>query len=144
MKIAIGADHRGYHYKERIKRMLADRGIEVVDYGTDSDQSVDYPDFGSKVAHAVADGEVDLGINICGSGNGMAMASNKVKGVRAGIALNPDMAKLAREHNNANVLAMAADFTPENLVGPIVQAFLDAKFEGGRHVARVEKIESLA
>lgn len=144
MKIAIGADHRGYKYKERVKRFLTDRGIEVVDFGTDSDQSVDYPDFGSKVAHAVADGEADLGINICGSGNGMAMASNKVKGVRAGLALNPDMARLIREHNNANVLAIGADFTPENLVGPIVQAFLDAEFEGGRHTARVEKIEALA
>jgi ribose 5-phosphate isomerase B len=144
MKIAVGADHRGYNYKERVKRLLTDRGIEVVDFGTDSEQSVDYPDHGSKVAHAVSNGEVDLGINICGSGNGMAMVSNKVKGVRAGLALNPDMARLIREHNNANVLAIGADFTPENLVGPIVQAFLDAEFEGGRHTARVEKIEALA
>ncbi len=140
MKIALGADHRGYRYKEHIKQYLASRDIQIVDFGTNSEESVDYPDFGSKVAHAVADGEVDLGINICGSGNGMLMVANKVNGVRAGIALNPDMARLTRQHNNANVLSIAADFTPEDQLEPIVQAFLDAQFEGGRHTARVAKI----
>ncbi|MCK4656117.1 MAG: ribose 5-phosphate isomerase B [candidate division Zixibacteria bacterium] len=140
MKIALGADHRGYRYKEHIKQYLASRDIQIVDFGTNSEESVDYPDFGSKVAHAVADGEVDLGINICGSGNGMLMVANKVNGVRAGIALNPDMARLTRQHNNANVLSIAADFTPEDQLEPIVQAFLDAQFEGGRHAARVAKI----
>jgi ribose 5-phosphate isomerase B len=140
MKIALGADHRGFRFKEHVKRYLASRDIQVVDFGTNSEESVDYPDFGSKVAHAVADGEVDFGINVCGSGNGMLMVANKVSGVRAGIALNPEMARLTREHNNANVLSIAADFTPEDQLEPIVQAFLDAKFEGGRHTARVAKI----
>ncbi len=140
MRIALGADHRGYRFKERIKRYLADQGVEAVDFGTDSEQSVDYPDFGSKVAHSVAGGDADLGISICGSGNGMVMVANKVRGVRAGLALNPDMARLTREHNNANVLCMGADFTPEGLLLPIVQAFLDARFEGGRHERRVGKI----
>ena len=143
MKIALGADHRGYRYKEHVKRYLASRDIEPVDFGTNSEESVDYPDFGSKVAHAVADGKVDFGINICGSGNGMAMVANKVSGVRAGIALNPEMARLTREHNNANVLSIAADYTPEDQIEPIVQAFLDAQFEGGRHTARVGKIGAL-
>ena len=140
MKIALGADHRGYRYKEHVKRYLTSRDIQVFDFGTNSEESVDYPDFGSKVAHAVADGEVDFGINICGSGNGMLMVANKVSGVRAGIALNPDMARLTRQHNSANVLSIAADFTPEDQLEPIVQAFLDATFEGGRHTARVAKI----
>ena len=140
MKIALGADHRGYRYKEHIKRYLTSRDIQVFDFGTNSEESVDYPDFGSKVAHAVADGEVDFGINICGSGNGMLMVANKVSGVRAGIALNPEMARLTRQHNSANVLSIAADFTPEDQLEKIVQAFLDAQFEGGRHTARVAKI----
>ncbi len=140
MKIALGADHRGYRYKEHVKQYLANRDIQVFDFGTNSEESVDYPDFGSKVAHAVADGEVDFGINICGSGNGMLMVANKVSGVRAGIALNPEMARLTRQHNSANVLSIAADFTPEDQLESIVQAFLDAQFEGGRHTARVAKI----
>jgi ribose 5-phosphate isomerase B len=140
MRIALGADHRGYRYKEHVKRYLTGRDIQVFDFGTNSEESVDYPDFGSKVAHAVADGEVEFGINICGSGNGMLMVANKVSGVRAGIALNPEMARLTRQHNSANVLSIAADFTPEDQLEPIVQAFLDAQFEGGRHTARVAKI----
>ncbi len=143
MKIALGADHRGYRYKELIKRYLADHGIEAVDFGTNSEESVDYPDFGSKVAHAVADGAVDFGINICGSGNGMVMVSNKIRGVRAGMALHPEMARMTRQHNNANVLCIGADFTPEDQIEPIVQAFLDAQFEGGRHARRVDKIGAL-
>ncbi len=140
MKIALGADHRGYRYKEHVKQYLANRDIQVFDFGTNSEESVDYPDFGSKVAHAVADGEVDFGINVCGSGTGMLMVANKVNGVRAGIALNPEMARLTRQHNSANVLSIAADFTPEDQLEPIVQAFLDAQFQGGRHTARVAKI----
>lgn len=141
MRIALGADHRGFRYKERIKRYLADRDVEIIDLGTDSDESVDYPDFGARVARSVAGGEADLGISICGSGNGMAMVANKVRGIRAAIAVNADMARLAREHNNANVLCLGADFTPEGLLLPVVQAFLDAGFEGGRHERRVRKIE---
>lgn len=141
MKIAIGADHRGVDCKDHIKRYLKSRGIEIVDVGPHTTESVDYPDFGLKVAHAVADGDVDLGITICGSGNGMAMIANKVKGVRAGLGMNPDQARLTREHNNANVLSIGADFTPEDQFDAIVAAFLDAKFEGGRHTRRVAKID---
>ena len=106
MKIAIGSDHAGFDWKEKVKTVLKAMGHEVVDHGTNSKDSVDYPDFGFKVAHDVADGKVDYGINVCGSGNGMMIVSNKVKGVRAGIALNPDMAYMTRFHNNANVLVL--------------------------------------
>jgi ribose 5-phosphate isomerase B len=141
MRIALGADHRGYRYKEHVKSFLMERGFETVDFGTNSEESVDYPDFGSRVAHAVANGNAEFGINVCGSGNGMIMVANKIKGVRAGLALNPEMARLIRQHNNANVLSIGADFTPEDQLESIVQAFLDASFEGGRHARRVEKFE---
>ena len=104
MKLAIGSDHAGFDWKEKVKAILLEMGHEVTDFGTDSLDSVDYPDFGLQVAHAVVDGDVDYGINICGTGNGMAIASNKVKGVRAGMALNVEMAHMTRLHNNANVL----------------------------------------
>lgn len=140
MKIALGADHRGYKFKERIKELLTRRGDEVLDFGTDSEESCDYPDYGGKAAEAVANGAADFAINICGSGNGMCMVSNKIKGVRAGLGLNPDMAEMTRRHNNANVLCMAADHTPDDRLEPIVNAFLEADFEGGRHERRVKKI----
>ena len=143
MKIAIGADHRGVSYKDHIKRYLKSRKIEIFDVGPNTTESVDYPDYGLKVARAVADGEVDFGITICGSGNGMAIVANKVKGVRAGIGINPDQARLTREHNNANVLSIGADFTPEDQLDAIVAAFLDAEFEGGRHARRVAKIDAV-
>ncbi len=143
MRVAIGADHHGVGYKDHIKRYLKSRGVEIVDVGSNTTESVDYPDYGLKVARAVADGEVDFGITICGSGNGMAIVANKVKGVRAGIGMNPDQARLTREHNNANVLSIGADFTPEDQLDAIVSAFLDAKFEGGRHTRRVAKIDAV-
>jgi len=140
VKIAIGADHAGFGLKEKVKGILQRMGHTVLDYGTSSTNSVDYPDFGLKVAHSVADRSVDAGVNICWTGNGMMMAANKVKGIRAGLALNADMASLARLHNDANVLTLASKYTPEDEVESILRAFLETKFEGGRHLRRVEKI----
>lgn len=140
MKIAIGSDHAGYEYKERVKKILQKLGYDVTDFGTYSKDSVDYPDFGLKVAHAVADHEADYGIAVCWTGNGMAMASNKVKGIRAGLALSPDMAYLTRAHNDANVLTLAQKYIPEDLLQEIVEMFLKTKFEGDRHARRIGKI----
>lgn len=140
MKIAIGADHRGVEYKSRVIEMLNELGHEVKDFGPNTEEPVDYPDFGFKVARAVADGEVDYGITICMTGNGMNIAANKIKGVRAGLALNAEMAYLARLHNNANVLTLSAKYTNENELKQILKEFLNTQFEGGRHIARVQKI----
>jgi len=140
MKIAIGSDHAGYEYKEKVKKILHKLGHEVTDFGTNSKESVDYPDFGLKVAHAVADHKADYGIAVCWTGNGMNMAANKVKGIRAGMGLNPDMAYLTRAHNNANVLTLAQKYIPEDLLQEIVEMFLKTKFEGDRHARRIGKI----
>ncbi len=142
MKIAIAADHAGFSEKEKVKRTLDGLGIEYDDMGTYSDDSVDYPDFAQKVARSVASGEYEQGLLVCGSGTGMAIAANKVKGVRAAVAWNEDIARLAREHNDANVLALPARFTPEGGLEKIVKAWFAADFEGGRHAARVDKIEN--
>ncbi|MEW5796339.1 MAG: ribose 5-phosphate isomerase B [Candidatus Zixiibacteriota bacterium] len=142
MKIAIGADHNGYLFKERVKALLEKWGYGVIDMGTTSEESVDYPDYGLKVAHAVADGKVNYGVNICWTGNGMAITSNKVKGVRAGLALNTEMSRLTRLHNDANVLILSGKFTPEGELESILKTFLDTPFEGGRHVARLNKIKA--
>jgi len=141
MKISLGADHRGFKYKETVKSFLTSKGIESIDFGTHSEQSADYPDFGIEAAAAVAKHDVDFGIIICGSGNGMVMAANKVSGIRAGLAINVEMAKLARAHNDANVLVLSDMFTPEELISDIVNAFLNTQFEGGRHARRVNKIK---
>jgi ribose 5-phosphate isomerase B len=143
MKIALGADHKGYLFKERVKAMLEKWGYTTLDMGTNSEESVDYPDFGLKVAHAVAEGKADYGVNICWTGNGMDIVSNKVHGVRAGMALNVEMARLTRLHNDANVLVLAGKYTPENELEEIVKVFLDTPFEGGRHVARLNKIKAI-
>ena len=140
MKVAIGADHKGFDYKEKIKAILQRLGVEVTDFGTNSHDSVDYPDYGLKVAHTVAEGHADYGITVCWTGNGMNIAANKVKGIRSGLALNPEMAVLTRQHNDANVLAIASKYVREDDLDLIVRAFLQTAFEGGRHVARVEKI----
>ncbi|PWB68649.1 ribose 5-phosphate isomerase B [candidate division GN15 bacterium] len=142
MKVAIGADHKGFDYKEKIKAILKGLGIEVTDFGTTSHDSVDYPDYGLKVAHAVADGSANYGITVCWTGNGMNIAANKVKGIRSGLALNPEMAVLARQHNDVNVLAIASKYVPETDLDLIVRAFLQTQFEGGRHIPRVDKIKS--
>ena len=139
MRVAVGSDHAGFEWKEKVKIILTGFGYEVIDFGTKSKDSVDYPDFGLKVAHAVADGEVDYGVNICWTGNGMAMASNKVKGIRAGLVVNAEMAHLTRLHNNANVLALSQKYTPEDELEEILKQFFNTKFEAGRHLRRIEK-----
>ena len=141
MKIALGADHAGYPEKEKVKQILDDLGVEYDDMGTYSADSVDYPEFARKVAGAVASGEYDQGLLVCGSGTGMAMAANKVPGARAAVAWNEDIARLARQHNDANILSLAARFTPEDELRKIVKAWFGADFEGGRHALRVAKIE---
>jgi ribose 5-phosphate isomerase B len=140
MKVAVGADHKGFEFKQKVKEILRKLGHEVIDFGTNSTEPVDYPDFGLKVAHAVVNGEADYGITVCWTGNGMNIAVNKVKGIRAGLALNPEMAYLTRLHNDANVLTLSSKFTPNNQLEQILKAFLETKYEGGRHVARLEKI----
>jgi ribose 5-phosphate isomerase B len=142
-KIAIGSDHAGFEEKEKIKKLLDEIGVEYEDFGTASMDSVDYPDFGAKVGRAVRDGEVRQGIVVCGSGIGIAIAANKIRGVRAAQAWNEETARLARQHNDANVLSIGARVLPEAEIAKIVRAWLDAKFEGGRHERRVEKITEL-
>lgn len=143
MKIAVGADHKGLEFKTRIIEILKKMGHEVIDMGTDSTESVDYPDFGIAVAKAVVEGAADCGVNICWTGNGMAIASNKVKGIRAGLALNPEMAHLTREHNDANVLVLSAKYTPADQLEDILEQFLTTGFEGGRHIRRLDKIKAV-
>ena len=140
MKVAIGADHKGFDYKEKIKAILHRLGVEVTDFGTTSHDSVDYPDYGLKVAHTVAEGHADFGITVCWTGNGMNIAANKVNGIRSGLAMNPEMAVLARQHNDVNMLAIASKYVQETDLDLIVRAFLQTQFEGGRHIARVQKI----
>jgi ribose 5-phosphate isomerase B len=139
-RIALAADHAGFEEKERLKSTLDEIGVEYEDMGTFSDQSVDYPDYARKVGEAVASGNFDQGLLVCGSGTGMAIAANKVRGVRAAVAWNEEIARLARQHNNANVLSLAARYTPDDELKKIVKAWFEADFEGGRHERRVEKI----
>lgn len=141
MKISIASDHAGYAYKEEIKKHLAKKGHEMVDCGTNSLDSCDYPIFGKAAAQKVADKEVDFGVLVCSSGEGIAIAANKVKGVRAGIAYNDDVARLMRQHNNANMIAFGASFMALEDVLRRIDIFLDTKFEGGRHERRVNEIE---
>lgn len=142
MKIAIAADHAGYEFKEKIKQILIKLGHEYIDLGTDSKESVDYPDYGIKAAQKVAGGEADYGITVCWTGNGMNMAANKVKGIRSGLAVNKEMAYLTRLHNDANMLAISQKFTPEDQLEEIVKTFLETEFEGGRHIKRIQKIQA--
>jgi RpiB/LacA/LacB family sugar-phosphate isomerase len=141
VKIVIGADHRGFELKEHIKRRLLERRDEVVDVGTQGDASVDYTDFAIAAAETVARHDADRGILICGSGAGMSIAANTVKGVRAALAVSPEGARLARAHNDANVLALGA-WQEGGDVLAIVDSFLDTDFEGGRHARRVDKIRA--
>jgi len=140
VRISIGADHAGYALKERIREHLVSAGHEVVDAGTDSDASVDYPDFGAPAARRVATGEADCAVLVCGSGQGMCMTANKVDGVRAALAWTPEIAGLSRNHNNANVLCLPARFVDQETALGIVDAWLQAGFDGGRHERRVEKM----
>lgn len=139
-KIAIGCDHAGFDYKERIKKNLQDQGHEVKDFGANSTESADYPDFAHPVASAVEKHEYDLGVLICGSANGVAMTANKHQGIRAAICWNEELASLARQHNDANILCLPARFIEMTLADKIVDRFLNSNFEGGRHGRRVDKI----
>jgi ribose 5-phosphate isomerase B len=143
MKIALASDHAGYQEKEKLKPLLKSLGIEFDDLGTVSEDSVDYPDYARKVGEQVAKGEAEQGLLVCGSGTGMAIAANKVPGVRAAVAWNEETARLARQHNDANVLSIGARTTPEAEIPSIVKAWFDTKFEGGRHAERVEKIKAI-
>lgn len=138
--IAIGADHAGYEYKTVIADLLRNKGLEVKDFGTHSTNSVDYPDFAHPVANAVENGEAGLGILVCGSANGVAIAANKHRGVRAAICWQTEIARLARQHNNANIICLPARFISTPAAEEMVNIFIDTKFEGGRHEKRVEKI----
>lgn len=143
MRVALGSDHAGYEQKERIKAHLTEQGLEVDDLGTDSaDESVDYPDFAFRVGQAVAGGDADYGVLVCGTGVGMAMAANKIEGVRAANVTDPEFAGLARAHNDANVVAVSGRFVPLEVNQRIVDAFLKTSFEGGRHERRVDKIRN--
>ena len=139
MKLAIGSDHAGFEYKEKLKKLLGE-GYEVKDFGTYSEASADYPDFAHPVSSAVENKEFDLGILVCGSANGVAITANKHQGIRAAICWNEDLALLARKHNNANVLCIPARFIDFKLTEKIVDKFIKTDFEGGRHATRVNKI----
>jgi RpiB/LacA/LacB family sugar-phosphate isomerase len=143
MRIAIGADHAGYLLKNTLADDLRANGHEVVDLGTHSDERVDYPDFGAAVGRAVTDGTAELGVCVCGSGIGIAIAANKIPGVRAATVHDVTSAHLAREHNDANVICIGERLTGADVAKEAVAAFLAAGFEGGRHAGRVAKIDAL-
>ncbi len=143
MKIGIGSDHGGFELKEYIKEYLEKEGIEYVDYGTNSSDSVDYPDYGLKLSTAVVEGEVDKGIAICGTGIGISIACNKVKGIRCALCGDTYSARMSIEHNNANILALGGRVIGRDLAIEIVNTWLNAKFEGGRHKLRIDKITDI-
>jgi ribose 5-phosphate isomerase B len=143
MKIAIGADHAGFSLKEQLRRILAAEGNEVVDFGTGNLESCDYPDFAAKVGRDVAQGHADRGILVCSTGIGMAMAANKVDGVRAAPGQNDDEVRFTREHNDANVLTLGAKYMDDKRAMELIRIFLKTEFAGGRHARRVEKIAEL-
>ncbi|MBX3276790.1 MAG: ribose 5-phosphate isomerase B [Acidobacteria bacterium] len=142
-KIAIASDHAGLQGKEAIKQQLSRLGVEYEDLGTHSEESVDYPDYAERVAQAVVNGEVDRGILVCGSGIGMQIAANKVPGIRAALVWNAETARLCRQHNDANIVAVGARTTAPEVVEEIIEAYLNAEFQGGRHAQRVEKLAQL-
>ena len=139
-KIAVGGDHAGYYYKGQIIDWLQNNGFEIKDFGPFSDASVDYPDYVHPLATAVEDQEFELGILVCGSGNGVAITANKHAKIRAALCWAPELVKLAREHNDANILCLPARFIPEDVAIEMVNIFLNTGFEGGRHATRVNKI----
>jgi ribose 5-phosphate isomerase B len=140
MKIAVGSDHRGYEAKEKIKEVLKRLGHEVVDEGTHSRESTDYPDAAFVTAKAIVDKQAEYGVLICGTGIGMSIAANKVPGIRAALCHDELTAKMAREHNNANILCLPGDLIGEHLAQRVVEAWLKAEFAGGRHSRRLQKI----
>jgi ribose 5-phosphate isomerase B len=143
MRVALGADHAGVHLKASVRSLLESKGIEVQDIGTVDETSVDYPDYAEAVARSVATGTVDRGILVCGTGVGMAIAANKVDGVRAAAVVDLESARLSREHNDANVLALGARVTTPDVALRIVDTFIETPFAGGRHQRRLEKITAI-
>lgn len=141
MKIGVASDHAGFRYKGLVAEHLRDQGHEVVDFGTDSEESVDYPDFIGPAALAVADGTVERAFIFGGSGNGEAMVANRVAGVRAAVSWDEESARLSREHNDANILSIGQRLVPEERLMPMVDLWMSTPFEGGRHVARIRKID---
>jgi len=141
MKIAIGSDHAGYKYKEKIKQLLSGLGHVVADFGTDSEEPVDYPLFIRPVALAVARGEADRGVVLGGSGNGEAMAANRVRGVRCAVCWNVESARLARQHNDANIISLGQRLITEEVAFEIVRVWLETPFEGGRHLRRIQLLD---
>ncbi len=140
LRIAIGSDHAGFQYKQKILAWLQEQNFKTADYGTYSEESMDYPDAAHPVADAVEKGEYDFGILLCGSANGVCMTANKHQGVRAGLAWNLEVVKLIRQHNNANVICLPARFISEHQALEYVKEFLNTPFEGGRHATRVNKM----
>jgi len=140
MKLAIASDHGGFHLKKAVLRLLDSRKIEYVDLGVASEDSVDYPDYAAQVAQRVASGQADGGILVCGTGIGMAITANKFKGIRAAVVTDPYTAQMSKEHNDSNVIALGGRVLDEPKAEATVQAWLDAKFQAGRHERRLEKI----
>jgi ribose 5-phosphate isomerase B len=138
--IGMAADHAGYLLKEELKPMLEEMGYEIKDFGTHSEESMDYPDVAHPLANAVENGEVLFGVAICGSGNGISMTVNKHQGVRAALCWNPELGTLAKQHNNANIISLPARFISLDEAEKIVKAYINADFEGGRHQRRIDKI----
>lgn len=143
MKIALASDHGGFELKETIKNHLLERSAEVIDLGTDSENSVDYPEYGRLCGETVASGKADLGIVVCGTGIGISIAANKVHGIRCGLCTSTEMARLTKQHNNANVLALGGRTTEPALAVDIVDTWLDTRFEGGRHQRRVDMLDNM-
>jgi len=138
--IGMASDHAGFQMKEYLKSLLSDKGFEIKDFGAYSSESMDYPDTAHPLAEAVEKGDVDFGIAMCGSGNGISMTLNKHQGIRAALCWTPELGALAKQHNNANVLSLPARFISEEMARDIVNAYMSAEFEGGRHQRRIDKI----
>lgn len=143
MRIAIAADHGGFKLKEQVKNILEERGLEILDLGTDSEESVDYPQFGRACGEAVAQGRADKGLVFCGTGIGISIAANKVKGIRCAVVTNPTMAEMAKRHNNANILALGGRLLTAAEAMELIDIWLDREFEGGRHQRRVDQLDAM-
>ena len=143
MKVAVARDHGGFALKEKVKEHLIERGFDVEDLGTHSEESVDYPVYGKACGEAVASGKADLGVVVCGTGIGISIAANKVKGIRCGLCTSVEMAHLTKQHNNANILALGGRTTEPELALKIVDEWLDTEFEGGRHQRRVDMLDQM-
>lgn len=143
MKVAMGSDHGGYNLRLVVKKHLIEKGYEVVDFGVDAIESVDYPDYALKVAKAITEGDCALGVLVCGTGLGISIAANKVKGIIAAPVSDTFSAEMARRHNNANIIALGERVVGEGLALKIIDSFFEASFEGGRHEGRVDKIKNI-